>query len=399
MKRYIFSFSILLIICILFSNVKITYSNRYENKLNDFVIQNNRFSLSFYQELIDQENVFFSPYSLYSALLILYAGTDGETRTRLEKELGILMEEELLFSMNKQLIKRFTYLNDKPGYDFRIANSFWRQKDFPFNKEYHNLIENYFSSTVKEVDFLNELELSCEEINNWVSKKTNGKIQEIVTPNILGRGTTHYVLNNSLYFKSDWMMNFNKEDTFEGNFITVDREKKKIPIMMQINIFPYFAGDGFEALKLPYIDKEMSMLILLPDQNCSLGKFEKNLNIEKYEKILDNLEEKKLRLNLPSFEIKSDLKLNNNLEEFGIESIFEDNPDFSKMTDSRLLVSKVLHNSVISVNEEGAEAAASSSIIDSRALPGLFNVNRPFMFLIIDELTGSIVFMGRYLSP
>ncbi|MFW5988212.1 MAG: serpin family protein [bacterium] len=361
------------------------------------VASNNYFALSFYKHLSKGKNIFYSPYSLYSAMLMIYGGAEGETKSEMEKKLRIRLDIKDLYSVSKDKEQQLLALGQEEGYKINLANAFWSQKGYEFKKEYLELIQSNYTAKISSVDFWEDKEEACRVINSWVEEKTERKIKELITPELIKKHLTTCVLTNAVYFQGDWKLQFDKENTEEEYFYSEKEKKDKILMMKQKENFPYFSNDKFKVIELPYSQNRMKMLVFLPDKKYGLAKLENYLTPEKLKEIQSNMENEKINLHFPRFEIKSDLELEKELTKYGLETMFDRNAGFSGISEEVLFITDVLQKSFVVVDEKGSEATASSGIIVSRkGLPLDFFVNRPFLFLILTEQTEEIIFMGRF---
>lgn len=241
-------------------------------------------------------------------------------------------------------------------------------------------------------------------INRWVEEKTENKIVDLIGPGVLDP-LTRLVLTNAIYFKGQWDQPFNPEQTREGPFYLSDGKQAAVPFMRQIERFKYGETSNAQVLELPYSGNELAMTILLPKPDSSVSKLEAAMEEDGVESILEALWPTRVDVRIPRFKFDAELSLGGCLQQLGVTDAFNDSAaDFSGMSDTFLYITHVLHKAFIEVNEEGTEAAAATGIVvgvtsvpvDS---PKVFIANRPFMFLIRDLGTGSILFMGRMTDP
>jgi serpin B len=283
-----------------------------------------------------------------------------------------------------------------------LANAIWGQREYAFEKNYLDLLAVNYGAGVHLVDFINKPEDTSKQINNWVDQETKGKIKDIVAPSSIDP-STRMILTNAVYFKAAWQEAFVKKLTQDQPFTLLDGSQISVPIMRTEESIPVetYAGDGFIAVALPYKGELADMLIILPDE----GKFstvEDSLNADKYDEIVNGLIQNSVKLYMPKFEFYSNFDLTPILEKMGMTLAFDkDQADFSKITKSeKLYVGNAVHKAYILVNEEGTEAAAVTMfMMQAASLPNEFRIDRPFIFLIRDKPTGTILFIGRVLNP
>mgnify|MGYP001484222743 FL=1 len=375
------------------------------NNINIIAHGNNAFAIDLYKELAkDPGNFFFSPYSISSALAMTYAGARGDTAKQMEKVLYFTLSQD-------KLHPSFTKLNSlfnakEKSYQLSIANSLWGQKDYPFKKDFLSLVNKYYEAGFNEVNFVDdkEREEARQKINTWVEEKTNYKIKDLIQKTDLN-SLTRLVLVNAIYFKGKWQNTFDPKETNEMPFYVNNTQKINTPIMHQEGNFNYTEDEDLQVLEIPYSGNELSMVILLPKTGISLSEVERNLSIDKLNYLLSNLSPTKVDVYIPKFKLEKRFILNEELIKLGMTDAFDEMlADFSGMTgDKDLYISKVIHQSFIEVNEEGTEAAAATAVIMSGKSislgPILFKADRPFIFLIQDKKTGTILFMGRFIEP
>jgi serpin B len=367
------------------------------NDTSGQVNSNNIFALNLYQKIKDSSsNIFYSPYSISSALAMVYAGARGETAQQMSEALHFALPNAVfhtaMYSIQQDLEKR----NNSRISQLSIANAIWGQKDKNFLPEYINQINSYYNGACKNLDFVKDVEESRSEINQWVSDNTDNRVTDLIKPGSIDNGTS-LVITNAVYFKAFWQSVFSR--TTEDIFYTLDG-KNIIVQMMKHDVmkFKYLEGDSYQAIELPYKDCDLSMLILLPDE----GQFttcENSMDIIKLDSIIGSLQDTSVVLKMPKFKFEADYLLNENLKAQGMLNAFG-NADFSGMTDTPgLFIDKVLHGTFISVDEKGTEGAAAVGVVVTSAARINMVVNRPFVFLIKDNVTDTMLFMGRVLNP
>jgi len=300
-----------------------------------------------------------------------------------------------------------------------IANSLWAQQGYPILDSYLSILQEYFQSEIRSVDFSDSLK-TANEINQWVSDKTNEKIKEIITPDIIGQLTT-LILCNAIHFKGAWMHPFSEENTKSESFFVSPTEDIQVNMMSHQKEYHYQEYDGFKLLEMPYrkeyneqrepISKaDYSMIIFLPDKESSLEELENQLNyylMKSYISSLMRSESVQVAVKFPKFRVENNFNLNEPLMAMGMENPFTSLADFSKITGNQdLFISDVIHKTYIDVDEKGTEAAAVTAIIMPRGIMPLpveevkeFHADRPFMYLIRENTTGSIIFIGKVVNP
>jgi len=380
---------------------------------------NTEFTFDLYRELKDSEgNFFFSPYSISTALAMTYAGARGETEQQMADTLYFTLPQERLhaaFSVLENSIKERgraittvlspegeTIQEEVDGFRLNIANALWGQKDYSFLQDFLDLLQAYYGSGLNTLDFINQPEESRLAINQWASDQTEGRIKDIIPPGVID-ALTRLVLANAIYFNAHWQHQFSESATHDGVFHLLDDSSVTVPMMHQEEQFDYAEGDNYQAIRLPYLGNEFAMTVLLPVEG-QFEDFDNSLDAQILKDITSKFESQRVALTLPRFQFESSFQLNQALSDMGMPNAFSGGADFSGMTgNTDLFIGSVLHKSFVAVDEEGTEAAAVTAVIMvlSAPPPATFNftADRPFIFLIQDIETESILFMGRVLNP
>ncbi len=367
------------------------------------VKDNTAFALDLYRELAQKDgNLFFSPYSISTALAMTYAGARGETAAQMARTLHFSLGQDRLPPAFADLIR---HLNAARGRKYQLvtANRLWGQKDYGFLPDFLKLTEVSYGAGLKQVDFIGATEQARKAINAWVEEQTKNKIKELIPPGVL-IVDTRLVLTNAIYFKAAWQTPFNPKSTAPGPFHVAADRQVKVPLMhgsMQTN---YTRTPTFEALELPYEQRDLSMVVLLPKEGTTLAAFEKGLTSESLSAVLRKLSDHQVQVSLPKFKVTAEFMLKPALAKMGMPLAFDrSRADFSGMsTQDRLYISHVIHKAFVDVNEAGTEAAASTAVVikrESAPPPATFRANRPFVYLIRHNRTGSILFLGRVADP
>ncbi len=364
---------------------------------------NNAFAFDLYSVVSSQDgNVFISPYSISSALAMTYAGARGNTAAQMADVLHYDLAPEQLHKLFSELSKAFNAGGE--SYRLSVANALWSQVGLKLVPEYVSLAEKYYDAGLKEVDFVYHTEEARSAINRWVEGKTEGKIIDLIAPGVLDP-LTRLVLTNAIYFKGRWEQQFRPEQTAEAPFRLSTGKQVIVPFMHQAETFRYAETASAQVLELPYSGNELAMTILLPKPDSSLAELEAAIRTDGVLSILEALSPTKVDVSIPRFRFEAELLLNGYLEQLGMVNAFDDDiADFSGISDTFLYITHVLHKAFIEVNEEGTEAAAATAVVmGTRSirldLPKVFVADRPFVFLIRDVRTGSILFMGRLSDP
>jgi serpin B len=370
---------------------------------------NAAFAFDLYRSLRSGEgNLFFSPYSISVALAMTYAGAAGDTASQMAGTLDFTLPQDRLHpafnAYSLDLQARAAEPTEGTPFELSIANSLWGQQGFPFRPEFLDLLGENYGAGMRLVDFAADPEAARLAINQWVSDETREKIQELIPSGAID-ALTRLVLANAIYFKAAWLYAFDSDANTTEPFYLLDGSTVDVPMMHQEGPFDFAVREGYTALELPYETANMSMLIILPDE----GQFrtvEETLGPEMIQEIAGNLTYGPVILGLPRFSYESAFNLNDALQKLGMTDAFDpDRADFSGMDGSHdLYIGSVLHKAFVSVDEQGTEAAAATAVIMqlTSALPDepiTFTVDRPFIYLIRDGQTGSILFVGRVMDP
>ena len=381
------------------------------------VAGNNEFAFDLYARLRSKEgNLFFSPYSISTALALAYCGARGQTESQMAAVLHLptspgetaVLKETLaqtrFHSAFGEIIKDLNSRGEKGGYQLSVANALWGQKGYGFLEEYLELIETNYGGKLNEVDFVRSAETARKTINRWVEQKTNNKIKNLIPKGVLD-SMTRLVLTNAIYFKGNWARQFIKDKTKDAPFTLADGEKVDAAMMNQTAEFNYLETGGFQGLELPYVDDDLSMIIMLPKEIDGLDEFEKTLTVENLSKWLRKLYKREVVVSVPKFKMTSQFGLASVLKSMGMTDAFSSNANFSGINGKRdLFISAVIHKAYVDVNEEGTEAAAATAVtikltsIGPARIP-IFRADHPFLFLIRDNHSGSILFIGRVMNP
>jgi serpin B len=367
----------------------------------------NTFAFDLYSQLRTQEgNVFFSPYSISTALAMTYAGARGDTADEMAKALHFTLRPEELHRAEAALLASLNSGGKPRGYQLNIANALWGQQGLGFKEDFLKLTQAHYGAGLREVDFVRDAEAVRKIINAWVEQETRDKIKDLIPKGALA-SDTRLVLTNAIYFKAGWMETFSDKATKDDQFKI--SANKTAPVKMMTHKFDhvnYVESDHFQALELPYEDRELSMIVFLPKKVDGLADFEKSLTADRLQQWLTGMKLHEVNVSLPKFKFTAEFKLNKALSELGMRLAFSQQADFSGMTSrEQLYIDAVLHKAFVDVHEKGTEAAAATAVImrPTSARPNFpkatFRADHPFVFLIRDNTTGSVLFMGRVANP
>ena len=368
------------------------------------VTGNTAFALELYGQLRTQEgNLFLSPYSISTALAMTYGGARGATEKQMAKTLHFGLPQEQLHLGFAALQSRLNAVQQKGKIKLAIANSLWPHKGYDFLPAYLDLCQKQYGVAITPVDFNNATESARKTINDWVENKTNRKIQELFKPGILD-ARTRLVLANAIYFKGTWTEQFDKKLTRKQPFHLTTDKTTTAPLMHRQGRYRYAEYPTLQVLELPYAGNDLSMIVLLPVSHKELEAIEAKWSADRLAGWLKQLHPVEVDVYLPQFKMASQFSLNQTLAALGMTDAFTVKADFSGMDGQQdLFISAVIHKAFVEVNEEGTEAAAATGVAmemkSEPAEPVVFRADRPFLFLIRDNPTGSLLFLGRVTDP
>ncbi len=379
-------------------------------ELQELVNGNTAFALDLYQALREGSggNLFFSPYSISIALAMTYAGARGETEKEMAQVLHFTLPQSRLHpafnSLDLTLKSRAQPEQEGgKGFQLNIASAIWGQQGHKFLQEFLDTLAQNYGAGLMLLDFAHDPEAARKTINDWVSEQTEGRIQELLPRGVIDF-LTRLVLTNAIYFKAAWAEPFKKELTSDGTFHLLDGSGVTVPMMHQTTDLGYAEGEGYQAVEIPYEGRKLAMVILLPAEG-RFEAFERSLNAERLQSILRGMTYREVELTLPRFQVESGFRLAETLKAMGMRTAFNpEEADFSGMDGTRnLYIGDVLHKAFVSVDEEGTEAAAATAVVIKETAmprpPVKVTVDRPFIFLIRDLPTGTVLFLGRVLNP
>jgi serpin B len=365
---------------------------------------NNKFALNLFQQLANKTgNVFYSPYSISTALFMATGGAKSQTEKQM---LDVLGQTENTLAYHQKFGEHIALVEKKENIKLNIANSIWMQKGFKFQEPYINLLNKAYKAKLNESNFAVNPDAEAKKINKWVEGKTNNKIKNLIGQGIL-KNNTKMVLVNAIYFYGDWGKAFDKENTKEADFYLNDKTTSKAKFMNAEYKMPYTSDNLFEVVSVPYSKGEASLLIFLPRSKENFNEALKALTFERYSTLNNKLSSEKVNLKIPKFTMTAEFELSQVLSNMGMPLAFTDAADFSAMsTQDELKIDKVIHKAFVDVSEKGTEAAGATAIVmvTKSAIPDqektiYFKADHPFIFMIKDNATGQILFAGILNNP
>jgi len=368
---------------------------------------NNQFALDLYTRLrADQPgNLFFAPCSISTTLAMAYGGARGDTEAQMVKVLHCTLPQEVIHSTFASLHQALNSSGGKRGYRLHEANRLWGQQGVGFLPGFLSLTRTQYGAELGQVDFIGHPEQTRQTINSWIAKQTEDKIHDLIHEGVLDE-TTRLVLANAANFKGDWTKPFDVKVTRDAPFHCTAQQEIQVPLMFRKGDYRYAAGEGLKMLELTYGKGDLSMLVLLPEAIEGLADLEAKLTADNLKLWLTEMQRHEVEVYLPRFKLAAQFDLGDILKSMGMTLAFTPTQaDFSGMDGKRdLFISAVIHKAFVDVNEEGTEAAAATEIGAKKAaspidFPLVFRIDHPFVFLIRDNQTGSILFLGRVVNP
>ncbi len=368
------------------------------------VAGNTAFAAALYVEAMRADNVGFAPVSISFALAMTYAGARGETATEMARALRFPpLDSARMHAAFGALAATF---KRTPGVDLATASALFGQKGHNFLPGFLALLVERYGAGLREVDFRGEPELAREAINEWVKQETKDKITDLLAPGILD-ALTRLVLVNAVYFKGSWASVFPPENTTQQPFFGLDGASSPVPLMHQSGHCKLVDIGGAQVLELPYEGHAISMVVILPHASNGLSDIEAKLTTDlgAWLQRLDHVSSRDVEVYLPRFRVDAAFHLETALKSLGMVCAFDaTHADFAGMTGRpELHIAAVVHKAFVDVNEEGTTAAAATAILmELEAEPDepspLFRADHPFMFLIRDTRTKSVLFLGRFVE-
>jgi serpin B len=391
---------------ILLSFIALSMQMAAPAQVESLVASNTAFALNLYGQLAaNSGNLFFSPYSISTCLAMTYAGARGDTEQQMAQVLGFDIDQQQFASLFGQLQAQLEASQETNAVDLHIANALWTQEGYPFLPAFLETATNQYQASVNEADFTTQADAVTETINHWVAQETQNRIQSILPPGSIGPDTV-VVLADAIYFLGVWTVSFEETNTSTQPFYLSSTSLVDAPLMHQPKVGAnYMETSDLQAVELPYGTNQLaSMVILLPRQVEGWAQLEEQLSPAFLSATLAAMRKQNVELLLPKFTLSSSFELSNTLAGMGMPDAFTPGvADFSGIDGTTsLFISKVFHKAWGEVNEQGTEAAAATVVVlkGSTVPPTfLFRADHPFIFLIRDTQSGSLLFLGRLANP
>ena len=369
--------------------------------IKQVVNANNQFAIDLYQKINKQpaqsdKNIFFSPYSLSTAMAMLYAAAEGETKQQIQKTFHYPMPA-ILNPNSAALYNQFNKPN--PNYDLSTVNDLWMRQGLSPNQAYLDTVKRYYGGQVTNLDFASRPEPSRQTINKTIANHTKQMIPELLPEGSI-KSSTAAVLTNAVYFKSEWAQPLALRN-WEQPFYNLDGTTTDVNLMYGINHFDYMEDEKVQVVELPYKGDDLSMLIVLPKSKkpVAIQKLVANLSTTQINQWTEQLENRKVFLIIPKFKLQESYQMESLLTKMGMPIAFGSRADFSLFNEEQsLAVDSIIHKAVVEVDEKGTVAAAATSIVItpiSASYNAEFTADHPFMFMIKDNKTDAILFLGQ----
>jgi serpin B len=404
-----------LIACLAFTLLVGSAARGAENEKEESpVSSDNGFAVNLYVRLASTPgNLFFSPYSIRTALAMTYAGAGGETATQMAAVLRLPdVPAEQLHTEFASLIKQLN-TGGKDNYQLAVANALWGQSGFDFRPEFKELLRTSYGADLREVDFVHHAEEVRGQINQWAEEATRGKIKDLIAPGVLDP-ITRLVLANAIYFKAAWDDPFSEHATQDGPFHLDARNDVQVKLMHHSpKTWEYNETDQVQVLEVPYQGGDMSMVLVVPKAVDRLPTIEQSLTGDTVRQWLSSRKPQLVSLTMPKFTTTSQFELGKTLAAMGMPDAFDSNrANFSGMTlpdqqkTEPLFIGAVIHKAFVAADEKGTEAAAATAVVMRAGSammrpkePIAVTADRPFLYFIYHRASGSVLFLGRLSDP
>lgn len=398
--------TIFLLLILLLPQLSFSQSKPLREETKALVKSNNEFAFKAYSEMSKKNgNIFFSPFSLSAASAMVLGGAKGVTADQIAHVMQLHPNQKNLHAEFALLLNQL--IPDDKETHLAIANGLWIQKGLLISPIYQNLLRTNYNSEMKVVDFASNPKAAATSINAWAQHHTNGRVKNLVQSDSLSPAIL-FAMTDTVYFQTRWSNEFNPSKTMPDDFWVDNNQKINIKLMKQKDHFFHFTTEWGQGLEMRYIGGKYSMVVLLPNQRNGLVDLEKQLNQQSLENWVSTLQKKEVEVFFPKFELDCNLSLDNFLSNLGMPLAFNDDADFSGITKNhrKIKLHKAIQKSFIKVDEEGTEAIALTmtygvpgGITIPKAPPPIFRADHPFIFLIRERTTNSILFIGRVTNP
>lgn len=346
-------------------------------------------------------NMVFSPLSIWAALAMTSAGAEGETLKQMRAVLHLPEDDAAAHGLAGGWAKELTGLSKV---ELNVANRLWGAKELPFLDSFLKLTEEHYKAGLETLDFAGDADKARLRINGWIAKETKDRIKDLLKPGNV-TADTKLVLTNAVYFKGTWLRQFEVENTRDREFTLASADKIEVKAMTSKLGAAYLENDRLQAVRLPYVGRETSMIVVLPRKVEAL-KDSAFLDADQFAVVQQGLKlEPQVVVQLPRFETSARMGLSGVLVKLGMAKAFTGSAEFGRLCKEPLMISDVIHQAWVKVAEEGTEAAAATAVTMARTSmprpeqPKLFIADHPFLFFIVDDRNGGVLFAGRVMDP
>jgi serpin B len=356
------------------------------------------FAVDLYRALAadSDEDLALGPGSLHTALSMVRAGARGTTAQEMDDVLHTGGLGDRLHELGNALDQELESRDDTRGISLNTANRVWAADGLELSDDYVETLATHYGAGLASLDIAGDAERARAAVNEWVHGATGQMIEELFPPGTI-EANTELVLANALYLNANWKFPFRPDRTTSQRFTLGDGSTVQVETMHYDESLPSGRGPGWQAVRLPYNGEQLSMTVIVPDD---LDAFEQSLDAGVLERVAASIEDRGIHLSLPRFTARSHSSLVKTLRAMGMPTAFGGGADFSGMTGSAgLFIAAVEHEAVVEVDEEGTEAAAASGVAMASSHGPTVTVDRPFLFVIEDEPTGAVLFLGRVADP
>ncbi len=387
---------------------------------------NNAFATDLYRQLAsqDRENLFISPFSIHTAMAMTSLGSRGITAREMARVLHLEMSRDSLLAGYDALLTRINFDREAPEparengevisrtappSQLRMANALWAERQYPFERSYLERVQRHFRARLDTLDFRSRPEPARDVINRWVETQTCDRIKDLIPPGLID-DSTRLILANAIYFKDKWEEMFWDRATKDRPFYLVSGETVQVPQMQQTGYFDYAETEELQLLSLPYRNRDLDMVVVLPRTNNGLSDLERRFTVANLTGWLAKLTRHEVEVTLPKWTFESGIMLKDVLRTMGITQAFAwPGADFTGMSSTgELFIDEVLHKAFVAVDESGTEAAAATvedmkvgavAMEPPKPKPAIFTADHPFVFLIRHRASSAILFLGRVANP
>lgn len=404
--------NIFLLFILVFGNIQAEEKERVppaQTSLNTLVEANTLFVFDLYHELqTTRGNLVFSPFSIYTTFGMAASGAKGETAKEMQTTLHYATSLAPLVGDISKILTAGESTKNAPIVS--LANAIWVQEELPLLPPFQQTITRSYNATIQQLNFEIEPTAALRQINQWVSRGTQGRINQLVSAQEI-TNQTRLVLTSAIFMKGQWLHPFDRRVTKRGPFYTTEQHALKVDMMEVSARFPILIDQNFAMIEIPYLNSsqkgpQLSMFILLPNEVQGLASIGKQLNYDNWQKWQKKLKEKRVNLTMPKFRVDQRLDLKQTMSELGMLLAFSPQADFSGITGQKgLYINAAVHKTFMRVDEYGTEAAAATGIgmnltsVEEPEEIVNFIVDRPFLFLVVDKTTQTILFIGHMIQP